>query len=196
MTILSKFFFSTKPPLPNFLAKSLFKDGDSYILYQSTEKYIFLFGNSFFLLYSGYYFYNYALNSEKVDLYMGAFMLSIFSLIYLRMHKTPKTIELLRDGKHVRLELFRLFGLFSEEFIVPTKGFHGHQVWGAGLLKKLNWPVANYKIGEKKKSMFFLTNYVKDEAILKKVFHGNEFRIQDDDMNINISNKMRQKYNM
>lgn len=112
------------------------------------------------------------------------------------MHKTPKTIELLRDGKHVRLELFRLFGLFSEEFIVPTKGFHGHQVWGAGLLKKLNWPVANYKIGEKKKSMFFLTNYVKDEAILKKVFHGNEFRIQDDDMNINISNKMRQKYNM
>jgi len=203
----AKRFFSKKPQpgtttktftnaKEDFIDASKFKD-DFLLLYQSQEATSSRVVSIVLLSLGIYNAYEYYQGEEKFSYSNeGLTALTIFSFLVLyelKLHKTPKTIFLNKDGKTIYLELYRFLGFGSRMLEVETVDFKGY---GPYFKKYSKIPVVKYEENRKRKIMFFKTGYITENEILRKVFSGYSFKVAAPEMNVNLSKKTKSRYDV
>lgn len=182
--------------LTDTIDPSRFEDG-LLQLYRAKETNTIRLFNTALLGYIGYGFYSYSKSEDPLysspDGLLSIFMLGVLTVLEMKNRRSPKAIYLQKDGKNVILELYRFFGLTTKSVLIPCADFHGT---GFYYSKKLNLPCAKYVEGKKKKYLFYRPRNGLELEILKKVFDGHDFSVENPELNIKLSKKTRQKYGL
>jgi len=120
-------------------------------------------------------------------------ILSFLTLYELKLHKTPKSIFLYKDGKTVYLEIFRFLGFGARTIELEVGNFKGY---GPYIKKYSKIPIAKYEEGKKRRFIFFKTMYIAENEILRKVFSGYSFKVGTPETNIHLSKKYKSRFDV
>ena len=179
-----------------FIDASRFKD-DILMLYRSQEANSSRFVSGGLLSLGLYDAYQYYQGEDtlfsSIDGMTALATFAFLALFELKLHKTPKSISLDKDGRRVFLELYRFLGFGSKVIQLEVRDFRGYGPY----IKKYNKiPIAMYSDHGKKGWFFFKPTYILENDYLRKVFSAYNFKVGNSELNVNISKKARSKYDV
>lgn len=179
-----------------FVDRSLFKD-DILVLYQSKETSysrlvsLGLLGLGLFDLYL--YYQNGEDFRESQEAFSAVALFLFLGAFEWKLRKTPRSIWIEKDGNTAIVEFFKFWGFSSNPVELYTRDFRG---FGPYIPKFNAIPIARYSIDGKKKYLFFKANSSQNQDLLKKLFSGYTFKVGESDLNVNLSKKAKNTYNI
>lgn len=130
---------------------------------------------------------------SNTEALMGLFVFGFLAAFELKLHRTPKSIWLEKDGRSVFVELYRFLGFGSNVIGLEVRDFRGY---GPYIQKYSKVPIAKYDDNGTKKFIFIKPGYIVENDLLRKVFHGYDFKVGNTETNINLSKKAKSKYDV
>ena len=98
------------------------------------------------------------------------------------------------NGKSVYIDFFRWGGFHTDPIEFDCSEFVGY---GYYIHKYSRLPVVRYRVEGRKKSFFFLRySDILEENVCRTIFVGQSFKVAGKDMDVNLSKKAKNKYNL